>query len=67
MLLVVIKLEGGIDSDLVVLDCLFIFFFERRRFLFNFLMFLYGDDMIDLLVEGKKEGIIDLLIELVVF
>lgn len=55
MPLVVIKLEGGTDGDLAVLDCPPTPPPERRRSSSNPLMSPHGDDMTDLSAEGKKE------------
>ena len=63
MSLVVIKLEGGTDSDLAVLDCPPTPPPERRRSSSNPLMSPHGDDMTDLSAEGKKEGTTDLSTE----
>ena len=60
MPLVVIKLEGGTDSDLAVLDCPPTPPPERRRSSSNPLMSPHGDDMTDLSAGGKKEGTTDL-------
>ena len=54
--LVVIKLEGGADSDLAVLDCPPTPPPERRRSSSNPLMSPHGDDMADLSAEVKREG-----------
>ena len=56
---VVIKLEGGTDSDLVVLDCPPSPPPERRRSSSNPLMSPRGDDMADSSADGKKEGTVD--------
>lgn len=58
--LVVIKLEGGTDSDLAVLDRPPTPPPERRRSSSNPLMSPHGDDMAD---EGKKEGTGDMSTE----
>ena len=55
LLLVVIKLEGGADSDLAVLDCPPTPPPERRRSSSNPLMSPHGDDMADLSADGKKQ------------
>ena len=57
--LVVIKLEGGTDSDLVVLDRPPSPTPERRRSSSNPLMSPHGDDMADSSVEVKKEETVD--------
>lgn len=54
--LVVIKLEGGTDSDLAVLDCPPTPPPERRRSSSNPQMSPHGDDITDLSAEEKKEG-----------
>ena len=59
LLLVVIKLEGGLDTDLVVLDCPPTPPPERRRSSSNPLMSPHGDDMADLATEGSKEEMAD--------
>lgn len=53
---VVIKLEGGTDSDLAVLDCPPTPPPERRRSSSNPQMSPHGDDITDLSAEEKKEG-----------
>ena len=62
--LVVIKLEGGADSDLAVLDCPPTPPPERRRSSSNqALMSPRGDDITDLSAEEKKERTMDLSTE----
>lgn len=53
---VVIKLEGGTDSDLAVLDCPPSPPPERRRSSSNPVMSPQGDDTADSSVDSKKEG-----------
>ena len=59
LLLVVIKLEGGTDSDLAVLDCPPTPPPERRRSSSNPLMSPHGDDMVDISAEEKKQETAD--------
>lgn len=56
---VVIKLEGGTDSDLAVLDCPPSPTPERRRSSSNPVMSPQGDDTADSSVDSKKEGAAD--------